>query len=84
MALNIKDERTDGAVRDLARETGEPITTAIRIAVDERLARVRARKTLRTDPTDLPEIIARGRARLVVDSRSPEQIIGYDADGLPS
>ena len=41
MALNIKDTITDALARELAAQTGESLTDAIRIAMSERLARVR-------------------------------------------
>jgi len=41
MALNIKDTTADHLVRELAAATGESITTAVTIAVRERLERVR-------------------------------------------
>lgn len=82
MALNIKDAATDRAARELADLTGEPITTATRIAIEERLVRVRA-QTLRADPDALHAIILRGRARATLDRRTDDEILGYDADGLP-
>ena len=41
MALNIKDPETDRLARELAQATGESITEATRVAIAERLARVR-------------------------------------------
>jgi antitoxin VapB len=40
MSLNIKNEETHELVRNLASLTGESMTTAIRVAVQERTARV--------------------------------------------
>jgi len=40
MALSIKDPETERLARDLARLTGENITTATRRAIEERLRRV--------------------------------------------
>ena len=37
VSLNIKDPRTDELARQLAAETGESITVAARIAIEERL-----------------------------------------------
>ncbi|MGN6333858.1 MAG: type II toxin-antitoxin system VapB family antitoxin [Motilibacteraceae bacterium] len=37
MALNIKNPRTEQLVRELAAATGESVTAAITIAVEERL-----------------------------------------------
>ncbi|MGL5861630.1 MAG: type II toxin-antitoxin system VapB family antitoxin [Phycicoccus sp.] len=84
MALNIKDAETDRLARELARETGETITVAARRAIEERLTRVRARHTTRRSKTDLYDIIRRGRERVVLDTRTAEEIIGYDDDGLPA
>ncbi|MDO5533528.1 MAG: hypothetical protein Q4F65_02610 [Propionibacteriaceae bacterium] len=33
---------------------------------------------------DLNHFIERGRSRATLDERSPEEIVGYDANGLPS
>lgn len=84
MALNIKDPRTDRLARELAELTGESITTAARRALEERLERVRARQTVATSSDDLLAIIERGRARRVLDPRRPDEVIGYDASGLPA
>jgi antitoxin VapB len=44
MSLNIKNEQTHRRVRQLAKLTGESMTTAVDKAVQERLERVRSRK----------------------------------------
>jgi antitoxin VapB len=82
MAINIKDPVTDALARELAAETGETITEAIRTAMSQRLARVR-RQARNTD-RDLQRFIDRGRARPILDARPAEVILGYDQDGLPS
>ncbi|MDN5570089.1 MAG: type II toxin-antitoxin system VapB family antitoxin [Propionibacteriaceae bacterium] len=82
MALNIKDPETDALARALARETGETITEAVKLAMAERLARIRGRQRRATRP-DLARFIERGRNRAILDARTPEEILGYDADGLP-
>jgi antitoxin VapB len=83
MALNIKDDLTDRLARELAAETGESITVAARRAIEERLQRVRARKSATPVSVELRAVIARGRARPILDDRSEEGILGYDEDGLP-
>ena len=83
MPLNIKDAETDALARALARETGESITDALRVAVRERLARVRRRSAVEQRSADLQRYIDRGRARPTLDGRSAEAIIGYDEHGLP-
>jgi len=83
VALNIKDAETDRLARELAAEAGESITMATRRALEERLARVRARKSARAETVGLDEFIRRGRQRAVLDSRSSDEILGYDEHGLP-
>ncbi len=84
MALNIKDAQTDRFVRQLAAATGESITTAVQIAVHERLDRVgvppeeRARQMAAID-----EIVARVAELPVLDDRPADEILGYGPDGLP-
>ena len=39
MALSIKDEETDQLARELARRNGETVTTAVKVALKERLER---------------------------------------------
>lgn len=84
MALSIKDPAADKLARELAATTGESITVAVRVAMEERLRRVRASGAEHAVREDLEAIMARGRERATVDVRSAEEILGYDADGLPS
>lgn len=83
MALNIKDPQTDRLARELAAATGESITVAARTAIEERLARVRARAAVQPRGDELRELIHRGRARRALDPRAPEEVLGYDEHGLP-
>lgn len=85
MALNIKDPETDRLARELVAATGESITVAVRVAMEERLRRVRASGAEAVLRDQLAAIIARGRERAVLDDRPAEAILGYDDDdGLPS
>jgi len=84
MVLNIKDPETDRIARELAAATGESITVAARIAMEERLRRVRASGAERAIRAELEAIVERGRKRRIVDARSDDEILGYDENGLPS
>jgi antitoxin VapB len=84
MALNIKDETADRLARELAAETGESITTAVTAAVRERLERLRGAVPRERRAKALSEIAARSASRRVRDRRTPEEIVGYGPDGLPS
>lgn len=83
MAINIKDPTTDRLARELAALTGQPITDAVRVAIEERIAVLRRREAVATAP-DLGEIITRGRRRRLIDDRDEADVLGYDADGLPT
>lgn len=84
MPLSIKDEETDRLARELAEITGETLTTAVRTAVEERLAKVSAHRSGRRLAEEIEEIAVRVSSLPVRDRRSPEEILGYDDVGLPS
>jgi antitoxin VapB len=83
MALNIKDSTTDQLVRELATTTGESITTAVTVAVRERLERVRGAAPAELREQELTRIAARAAARPQLDPRTPAEILCYDEHGLP-
>jgi antitoxin VapB len=84
MALSIKDPEADRLARELAARTGESLTQAVVVALRERLAR----ETGRTRSIPLAEELAGIRRRCaalpVLDTRTTEEILGYDARGLPA
>jgi len=80
MPLSIKSAEVDRLARTLADETGEGLTAAVAEALRERLAAVRRRRN-RAAVLDRIQQIA--RSRTVLDSRSHEEIVGYDRVGLP-
>lgn len=84
MALNIKDPTTDRLVRELAATTGESITTAVAIAVRERLERVRGTAPAEVRKRAILRIAKEAAAMPVIDDRTDEEILGYDEDGLPT
>jgi antitoxin VapB len=84
MALNIKDDAADRLARELAQETGESITTAVTVAVRERLERLRGAVPHERRRSELAQIAGRSAARRVRDERSADEILGYGPDGLPS
>jgi antitoxin VapB len=84
MALSIKDPETERLARMLAERTGETITTATRRALEERLRRTgsSARKAALLE--DLEAIQRRWNALPVLDNRTPDAIVGYDENGIPT
>lgn len=82
MPLNIKDEKAHALARELAEATGESLTLAVKVSIEERLARVRHVNVPRL--ADYLDRIALDCASLpVLDSRRPDEILGYDESGLP-
>jgi antitoxin VapB len=81
MVLSIKGDEANELARQLARETGESLTTAVTTALRERLAVIRQRRS-KKDALDRIQQIA--RSRVILDSRSHDEIVGYDAAGAPT
>ena len=83
MPLSIKDPQTERLARALAQRTGESLTIATRRALEDRLRRVGddARKAALLE--DLAASRRRWSAMAVLDTRGADDIIGYDANGLP-
>ena len=82
MALSIKDPEADRLAREVARATGETLTAAVVQSLRERLARVR-RTRGRPLREELLQIGQRCAKLPVRDSRSDDEIVGYDDSGLP-
>lgn len=83
VALNIKHPEADRLARAVSNKTGETITEAIITALRERLRRLEGKTTI---PSLADEIVAIGdrcAALPELDSRSAEEIIGYDEHGIP-
>lgn len=83
MALSIKDEEADRLARALAKETGESLTEAIVIALRERLQRQKKRKSSASRLQRLRAVRLSMLELPVLDSRSEDEILGYDASGIP-
>jgi len=82
MALTIKDPQAQQLANEVAKETGETITQAVIHALEERLARLRSRKTTADPVAVILEISRRCSALPDLDSRSPEDILSYDRTGM--
>ena len=83
MSLNIKDERTHELARRLAALTGETMTEAVRVAVQERLKRQQAGRGGRPLGERLREIARHCAMLPVVRRRGEDETLGYDERGLP-
>ncbi len=83
MGMNIKNEETQRLTKQLARLTGESLTTAITEAVRERLSRVRRERNV-----DLAELLLLIGQDCAAHLKEPFRAIDhgdmlYDERGLP-
>lgn len=90
MAIHIKDAETERLARELAARSGESITQSTKHAIAERLARIRGGRGGRNKDknrdvqrAEIARIVQRIAALPELDSRSAEEIIGFDESGLP-
>lgn len=83
MALSIKDGETERLARQVARETDESLTEAIRRSLKERLQRLKHKNHARLVRDKLNDILSRVDALPNRDARTEDEILGYDDQGLP-
>lgn len=85
MPLSIKAPEADRLARRLADTTGETITDAVIVAMRERLAREERKHEDASALLDEIRAISRHCAALpTLDTRSEDEIMGWDENGLPS
>ena len=82
MALKLKSAKAGALARKLATATGEDIETAVERAIEERLARTPHPHPTR-EHSDIDAIFDRLAQMPILDVRTPEEIIGYDENGVP-
>lgn len=90
MALNIKSRETERVVRELAKRTGLSITEAIHQAAAEKLQALQASYEVqlasltpsqREKLRKMEEISRRSAALPVLDTRTDDEILGYNDKG---
>jgi antitoxin VapB len=89
--LNIKSERAYKAALELSRLTGESLTSTVISALEEKLDRRHQAKIpdpeTRTREERIAALLDLGRRFSELapgDTRTPDEIIGYDENGLPT
>jgi antitoxin VapB len=83
MSFSIKNPEADRLARQLAAATGETLTEAVVYALRERLQRVSG-KEMRRVGDELAGMAAAFARLPVLDPRTPDEILGYGEDGLPT
>ena len=85
MALSIKSVEADRLARRLAAVTGESFTVAVIMALRERLEREERKRLSKTALLEEIRAISHHCASLpALDTRSDDEILGYDENGIPA
>ena len=83
MPLFIKNKVTEQLARQVAGENGESLTEAIQIALQERWEKLKQRRKGHVVSGQIQELLRRVDALPHLDSRSEDEILGYDENGIP-
>lgn len=96
MSLDVADPELDQLAREVAEATGESVADAVKVSLRERLERVKppappapVRKKVSEEERQrrlaaIQEFRDYVQSLPVLDTRTPDEIIGYDENGLPS
>ena len=82
MALSIKNVEAERLARELAREQGVTVTRAIIAALEDALRRTRGRKVAPSIRDAIQEVAERCAALPDLDTRTADEILGYDERGV--
>ena len=84
MTLSIKNPNADRLARALSQRTGETLTEAVINALRERLEReLRKEQSIGRLVEDVMEIGRHCASLPLLDGRRPDEILGYEKNGLP-
>lgn len=83
MALSIKNDTTERLARQIARATGESLTEAIHKALEERWQQLAAKRRCGILAGQIEDLLRRVDAMPSLDSRTEDEILGYDEHGMP-
>jgi len=81
VALSIKNGEAERLAKELAREQGTTVTASVIDALEQALRRSRGRKSAPSVRDAIVEVSERCAALPDVDTRSAEEILGYDERG---
>ncbi len=81
MAISIKNDRAEKLARQVSAETGESLTEAVIHSLEERLERLKGRRSAPDLAETLMAISRRCSALPDLDVRDADEILGYDEQG---
>lgn len=83
MPLSIKNEETERLARQVAQQAGESLTEAIQVSLKERLQRLQTIQRAKVIKSQIEDILRHLDELPTIDTRMDDEILGYDANGLP-
>ena len=83
MGISIRNPKAEQLAREVAEQSGESLTRAIIQALEERLDRLKGRRSATTLTEEILKISRRCSALPDLDQRSPDEILDYDGRGVP-
>jgi len=81
VGISLKNDKAEKLARQVAFETGESLTDAVIHALEERLERLKGRRTAPDLAATLMAISRRCSSLPDLDTRSGDEILGYDETG---
>lgn len=81
MAISIKNDRAEQLARQVAATTGESLTDAVIHSLEERLERLKGRRSAPDLVETLMAISRRCSSLPDLDTRDADEILGYDEKG---
>jgi antitoxin VapB len=82
MALSITNPLVEKLAKEVAVESGESLTQAIIRALEERLQRLRRRRPPKNLEKEIMSISKRCSNIIDLDPRAPDEILGYNHNGV--
>ncbi|MFH1017239.1 MAG: type II toxin-antitoxin system VapB family antitoxin [Pseudomonadota bacterium] len=83
MAISIKNEAVEKLVREAAALANEGLTDTILHALEVRLMQLKGRSTATSTVEEIMAISHRCASIPDEDTRSPDELLGYDGIGVP-
>jgi hypothetical protein len=84
MAINIKNREVEALLAEIKAVTGKGPSRVVLELLRREVEQIRRQRQVARRRRRIAAISQRYRARLKGRRMSPDEIIGYDADGLPS
>lgn len=83
MAINIKNREVESLLEELKAETGRGTTEIVLELARQEVERRRRLRSLGARRARIQVLLEQHRAGLPPDLPTPDEVIGYDDDGLP-